>query len=60
MTKPLKLFVTPSSALIFAFVFISFILFYAANVQAAPTSPDINPQRHKIAKLTAELNRLLQ
>ncbi len=60
MTKPLKLFVTPSSALIFAFVFISFILFYAANIQAAPTSPDINQQRHKIAKLTAELNRLLQ
>ncbi len=60
MTKPLKLFIPPASAFIFAFVFISFILFYAANTQAAPKSSDINQQRQQIAKLTAELNRLLQ
>lgn len=59
MTKPVKLFIQPYTALFFAIIFISFLLSHAAHVQAAPKSAD-GEQRQQIAKLTAELNRLLQ
>lgn len=60
MTKHLKLFSATPSAFFFAFILFSLILLHTASLQAAPKSTDSNQQRQQIAKLTAELNRLLQ
>lgn len=61
MTKPVKLFIQPSTALFFALVFISLLLFHSAHARADSVTPltEQTPEQQKIGKLTAELNQLL-